>query len=91
MRVPDYSNHQKKVISRYYKNRDQIDDQRRSELATDLFLADGKKRIRLWERAEELMLRMKVPQSRVQHVVASDDPALLAEVVKDLQSGRIGK
>jgi hypothetical protein len=86
----EYSNYQKKVISRYYDNREQIDSGRLSELATDLFLADGKKRARLWQRAEELMLRLKVPESRVQHVVTKDDPALLAEVVKDLETGRIG-
>ncbi len=87
----EYSNYQKKVISRYYDNREQIDSGRLSELATDLFLADGKKRDRLWQRAEELMLRLKVPESRVQHVVTKDDPALLAEVVKDLETGRIGR
>lgn len=87
----DYSSYQKKVISRYYDNREQIDSGRLSELATDLFLADGKKRVRLWQRAEELMLRLKVPESRVQHVVTKDDPALLAEVVKDLETGRIGR
>ena len=87
----DYSSYQKKVISRYYDNREQIDSGRLSELATDLFLADGKKRVRLWQRAEELMLRLKVPESRVQHVVNKDDPAMLAEVVKDLETGRIGR
>ena len=87
----EYSKHQKKVISRYYDNREQIDNQRLSELATELYLTEGKKRVKLWERAEELMLRFKVPESRVQHVVASDNPALLAEVVNDLQAGRIGK
>jgi len=35
------------------------------------------------------MQRMDVPQSRIKHVVESDDPALLAEVVNDLQAGRI--
>jgi hypothetical protein len=87
----EYSNHQKKVIARYYDNREQIDNQRLSELATELFLAEGKKRAKLWERAGELMLRLKVPESRVQHVVGTDDPAMLAEVVNDLQSGKIGK
>lgn len=89
--MPEYSNHQKKVIARYYDNREQIDNQRLSELATELFLAEGKKRTKLWERAGELMLRLKVPESRVQHVVDTDDPAMLAEVVNDLQSGKIGK
>ena len=86
----EYSRHQKELISRYYENREQIDNQRLSELATELYLSEGKKRARLWQRAEELMLRLKVPESRVLHVVEKDDPALLAEVVQDIQTGRIG-
>lgn len=87
--MAEYSNHQRKIISRYYDNREQIDNQRLSELVADLYLAEGKKRAKLWQTAQELMLRLKVPQSRVDHVVGSDDPAILAEVVNDLQSGRI--
>ena len=86
----EYSNHQRKVIGRYYENRPQIDQQRLSELVTNLFLAEGKKRAKLWQSAEELMRRLKVPESRIEHVVAKDDPAILAEVVNDLESGRIG-
>lgn len=85
----EYSKYQQKVIQRYYENRPQIDEQRLSELVTNLFLAEGKKRAKLWETAQELMKRLNVPKSRIEHVVASNDPAILAEVVKDLQSGRI--
>ena len=87
--MAEYSNHQRKIISRYYDNREQIDNQRLSELVADLYLAEGKKRAKLWQTAQDLMLRLKVPQSRVDHVVGSDDPAILAEVVNDLQAGRI--
>jgi hypothetical protein len=87
--VAEYSNHQRKIISRYYDNREQIDNQRLSELVADLYLTQGKKRAKLWQTAQELMLRLKVPQSRVEHVIASDDPAILAEVVNDLQAGKI--
>ena len=86
----DYTPHQKKIISRYYENREQIDEQRLSELVTNLYLAKSdKQREKLWASAEELMLRLKVPASRVQHVVESRDAAQVAEVVKDLQSGAI--
>lgn len=87
--MPEYSNYQKKVISRYYENRDQIDQSRLEELVTSLFLAEGKKRAKLWKTAEEIMLRLNVPKSRIEHVVGTDDPAILVEVVKDLQAGRI--
>ena len=85
-----HSNYQKKVIKRYYDNREQIDQQRLSELVTSLYLAEGKRRAKLWKTAEEAMLRLNVPQSRVEHVLKTDDPTLLAEVVNDLQAGRIG-
>lgn len=87
----EYSEYQKQVIRRYYENRDQIDEGRLSELVTSLYLAEGKKkRAKLWESAEETMRRLKVPESRIKHVVGTDDPAILAEVVNDLQAGRIG-
>lgn len=86
----EYSNYQKKVIGRYYENRDQTDQQKLSELVTNLYLAEGKKREKFWETAESVMRRLKVPDSRIAHVISSNDPAILAEVVNDLQSGRIG-
>lgn len=87
--MPEYSDHQRKIIKRYYDNREQIDEGRLAELVTNLYLAEGKKRDKLWTSAEETMLRLKVPESRVRHVVDSGDPALLAAVVEDLQAGRI--
>ncbi len=87
----EYTNYQKQVIGRYYENRDQIDQQRLGELVTSLYLAAGKKQSdRLWNQAAEVMTRLKVPKSRVEHVLKRKDPAILAEVVQDLQKGVIG-
>lgn len=85
----EYSRYQQKVIQRYYENRDQMDEQRLSELVASLYLAEGKKRAKLWETARELMTRLNVPPSRIQHVVQTGDAALLAEVVKDIAQGKI--
>ena len=85
----DYSSYQQKAIRRYYDNRDQLDEQRLSELVANLYLAEGKKKAKLWETAQELMGRLNVPPSRIAHVVKSADPAILAEVVKDIASGVI--
>ena len=88
----EYSNYQKKVISRYYDNREQIDGQRLGELVTSLYLATGdKQRAKLWASAEESMERLGVPKGRIANVVQKKDPAILAEVVKDLESGAIKK
>ncbi len=85
----EYTRYQQKAISRYYDNRDQLDSQRLSELVADLYLAEGKKRAKLWVTAQELMVRLNVPPSRIEHVVKSADPTILAEVVKDLAAGKI--
>jgi hypothetical protein len=85
----EYSRYQQKVIQRYYDNRPQMDEQRLSELVAELYLASEKKKLKLWESARDLMLRLGTPQSRVDHVMKTADPAILAEVVKDVQSGKI--
>jgi hypothetical protein len=86
----EYTNYQKKIISRYYENRDQLDEQKLGELVTSLYLAStDKQKQRLWKQAAEMMGRLKVPESRIAHVTEKADPALLAEVVKDIQSGAI--
>jgi hypothetical protein len=85
----DYSPHQQKIIKRYYDNREQIDQQRLAELVTNLYLASDKKKPKLWEQAEEAMTRLKVPESRIAHVIKTADPAILADVVQDIQNGNI--
>ncbi len=83
----DYSNYQQKVIQRYYDNKDQIDEQRLSELVTNLYLAPPKKQAKLWESAEDLMTRMKLPAARIEHVMKTRDAAVLAKLVEELQKG----
>ena len=85
----NYSAFQQKVIKRYYDNKDQIDEQRLSELVTNLYLAPPKKQAKMWESAEELMTRMKLPASRITHVMETRDAAVLAKVVEELQKGVI--
>ena len=76
--------HQDRIIRRYYRNQDQILLQRLGDLVTDLYLAEGKNRVRLWKRTEEILAKLEVPNARVQHVCQSDNPALVAEVLKEL-------
>lgn len=87
----DFSPHQQKVIKRYYENRDAIDDQRLSELVTNLYLSSGKKLEKMWQTAEQIMTRMELPTTRIQHVMESKDPAVLARVVEELQNGKLKK
>jgi hypothetical protein len=85
----EYSKYQKQVIKNYYDNREQIDAGRLSELVTSLYLASEKKAAKMWVTAGELMERLNVPKSRIEHILAARDPAILATVVEDLNSGKI--
>lgn len=85
----EYSRYQQKVIQRFYDNRPQVDEQRLAELVAELYLASDKKKPKLWQTAKEIMVRLGTPESRVDHVMKTGDAAILAEVVKDVQAGRI--
>lgn len=78
------SNYQNRIIRDYYKNQDAILMQRLGDLVTDLYLAEGKARVRLWKRVAETLAKLKLPAARVQRVVQSDNPALVADVLKEL-------
>jgi hypothetical protein len=78
------SKYQERVIRDYYKNQDAILIQRLGDLVTDLYLAEGKSRSRLWKRVAETLTKLKVPDARVQHLVQSDNPALVAQELKRL-------
>jgi hypothetical protein len=84
--LDDYTPHQQKIIKRYYNNQGAIQLQRLSELVTELFLAEGKKRQRIWASVVSAMQKLEIPQSRIDHLVKQDNPGLLAEVVKDLHA-----
>ena len=81
-----FSKHQQKIIRRYYSNQGTIQSQRLAEIVTDLYLADAAKRQSIWKRARTAMQKLGVPAARIEHVVASNDPALLAQVVKELEA-----
>ena len=59
--MPKRSNYQDRVIRNYYQNRDEIMLQRLGELVTDLFLAEGKAKTRIWKRVGEVLEKLKVP------------------------------
>ena len=84
MGMENYSAHQQKIIKRYYENMDQVAWQRLSELVADLYLAEGKKREKLWVSAASFMQKMKVPQARIDAIVEKKDIEKLAVLVKEL-------
>jgi hypothetical protein len=81
----NYSPYQQKIIKRYYDNLDTISAQKLAELVGDLYLAEGKQKKKLWAAAAAAMQKLKVPQSRIDQILKQENPALLADLVKDLQ------
>ena len=85
--MPDYTPHQRKIIERYYDNRDGIMLTRLQELASELYLADTTaKQDRLWKRVRTALAQLKVTPARIEHIVASRDPTVLAKNLRDLLS-----
>ncbi|MEC8557274.1 MAG: hypothetical protein VXZ82_19905 [Planctomycetota bacterium] len=81
MSEKNYSKYQQNVIRRYYENADNIGLQRAQELVTELYLAEGKKRQKVWDSLAKSLSKAGVPQKTIDHLRAQDDPALVAELL----------
>jgi hypothetical protein len=81
----DYSPYQQKIIKRYYQNFDEIKAQRLADLATELYLAEGKARDRLWKQVGETLTKLNFPASRIEHLLQKRNPALLPGILKELE------
>ena len=84
MGMDNFTPHQQKIIKRYYAAGETIHLQRLGELVTDLYLTEGKKRAKVWESVANVMQKLGVPQTRIDHIVAQGKPELVANVVKEL-------
>lgn len=80
----DFTPYQQKIIKRYYDNAETGALQRLQELVANLYLAEGKARAQQWKHAKAAMEKLKVPATRIDHLVSSDNPALLAKLVEEL-------
>jgi len=58
--------------------------QRLGDLVTDLYLAEGQARVRLWKRVADALEKLKTPKDRIQKIVQSDNPTLLVNLLKEL-------
>ena len=85
--MADYTPYQRKIIDRYYKNFDAIKLQRLSELATELYLAEGKKLDRLWTQVETALRKLEFPEPRIAELLKRRDPTMLVGILKELESG----
>ena len=84
--MADHSRYQQGIIKRYYKNLDAIQSHRLAEMGAEIYLADEKKREKLWKRVGELLKSLEFPDSRIDHVLTKKDPALLPGLIQELES-----
>jgi hypothetical protein len=81
-----HSRYQQNVIKNYYRNREAISLQRLQEMVTDLYLAEGKKRIQQWKRVAAHLEKLGLKPTRIQHLVDADDPSVIAKIVEELMA-----
>ncbi len=82
--MPERSKYQESIIRNYYRNIDAIALQRLQEQIGELYLAEGKKRAKEWERVAATLEKLKIPAARIEHLVKSDNPSLVAKLVEEL-------
>jgi hypothetical protein len=75
------SRHQERIIKNYYQNRDVIGLQKAQEAVTELYLSEGKKRATIWKRLASHLAKIGLPEDQIAHLVESDDPEQVANVL----------
>jgi hypothetical protein len=76
--------YQQELVKNYYKNLDTISLDKLSEIVSDLFLAETEsKQNRLWKRAHQAMLNLKVPPAIIEHILNKKDVKILAKNLND--------
>ena len=84
--MTEHTPHQKKVIGRYYRERDRIMLTRLGEIVTELYLADTEAKVnRLWGRADKAMKTLQVPASIAEHILTERNPEILARNLREWQ------
>jgi len=78
----EYTGYQKKLIKRFYENRESIETQRLQEIVTEIYLAGaGRKADRLWERAAAILERAEgLAPAEVARILSARDVEGLARI-----------
>ncbi len=78
-----FSRYQQGVIKNYYRNREGIAVQRVQELVTELYLAEGKKRIKVWEQLKPHLQSLGYTEKQIETLEKEDKPEMLAKLIKE--------
>jgi hypothetical protein len=82
--MKERTKYQDKIIRNYYQNFDALALQKLGEQVTELYLAEGKKRAAAWKRITDALTKLKVPATRIEHLVKADNPTLVAKLLEEL-------
>ena len=82
--MAELTKYQRSIVKNYYENLDTALLQRLGEQVTDLYLAEGKKRDKLWTSVTGSLAKLGVPASRIELVRKSDDARKLAQLLQEL-------
>jgi hypothetical protein len=82
--MAELTKYQQSIVKNYYENLDTALLQRLGEQVTDLYLAEGKKREKLWGSVATALAKLGVPQSRIDTIRKSDDARRLAQLLQEL-------
>lgn len=82
----EYSNHQRKIINRYYEHQDSIITHRLGEIVSEIALAEGdeKKLARLWKRAQQALARSGLSAGEAARIVEKRDVERLAKAAAQM-------
>jgi hypothetical protein len=82
--MAELSRYQQSIVKNYYANLDTALLQRLGEQVTDLYLAEGKKREKLWASIATALEKLGVPATRIAQLRKSDDARKLAQLLQEL-------
>ena len=82
MAAENYSRYQQSVIRNFYNNKDNVSLQRAQELLTDFYLAEGKKREKIWDSLFMHLERLDVPADQLKTMKESNNPELVAQLIQ---------
>lgn len=82
--MTERTKYQQNIIKNYYENRETISLQRAQELVTELYLSEGKKREKYWKSLANHLAKLEVKQPVIDHLIAQDDPQLVAELIQKI-------
>lgn len=82
--MAELSKYQQSIVKNYYANLDTALLQRLGEQVTDLYLAEGKKRDKVWASVVTSLTKLGVPKLRIDQLHKSDDARKLATLLQEL-------